>query len=210
MAEAPAYTTVPGKLPDLLKKIRDAGVPKKVNKAWLDSLGYKSSNDGSLVNVLRQIGFVDQANAPTPAWRSYRGAEYKEVLGRAIQLGYVDLYHMYPDAHDRPNGELANFFSSQTNSGKQVVDKMAASFKAVAGEATFESAASTVSTAEVPATPDDSKTSTTTAVARTTSKVAGLNVTINVALTLPATTDERVFDAFFRAMRKHLLSDETT
>lgn len=210
MAEAPAYTTVPGKLPALLKKIREAGVPSKANKEWLDSIGYKSSNDRSLVNVLRQIGFVDQASAPTPAWKSYRGGEHKEVLGRAIQQGYADLYHIYPDAHDRPNTDLGNVFSSQTDAGKQSIDKMVASFKSLAGEAKFEPVASTVSAGEVPATVVDSETPVTTAVTRTTSTVAGLNVTINVALTLPAASDEKVFDAFFRAMRKHLLSDDAT
>lgn len=34
----------------------------------------------------------------------------------------------------------------------------------------------------------------------------GLTVNINIALTLPETSDEKVFAAFFKAMREHLLT----
>ena len=67
MAEGlPSYSTVPGKLPNLLSKIREAGVPPKANKPWLKSLGYTSSNDPSLLGVLRSIGFIDASGAPIP------------------------------------------------------------------------------------------------------------------------------------------------
>jgi Family of unknown function (DUF5343) len=210
MAEAPAYTTVPGKIPDLLKKIRETGVPSKANKAWLDSLGYRSSNDRSLVNVLRQVGFIDATGAPTPAWKKYRGADHKEVLGRAVQLGYADLYLMYPDAHAHTNTDLGHVFSAKTDAGKQAIDKMVSTFKSLAGQADFGSEAATVPTEAVPATATDSGTATNTEFARTARAGAGLNVNINVELTLPETTDEKVYEAFFRAMRKHLLSDDAT
>jgi hypothetical protein len=208
MAEAPAYTTVPGKLPDLLKKIRETGVPSKANKMWLDSLGYKSSNDRSMANVLRQIGFVDAAGAPTPAWKLYRGADYREVLGRAIKLGYTDLYATYPDAHDRPNSDLGHVFSTKTDAGKQAIDKMVSTFKQLASQADFVSATATESPAEVPATATDSGITTKIDVVPPARLDAGLNVNINVELTLPETTDEKVYEAFFRAMRKHLLSND--
>jgi hypothetical protein len=210
MAETPAYTTVPGKLPELLKKIRESGVPGKVNYAWLESLGYKSSNDRSMLKVLRQIGFVDASGAPTPAWKEYRGADSKEVLGRAVQLGYADLYAMYPDAHARSNTDLGHVFRTKTDAGKQAIDKMVSTFKTLTGQAEFGSVAAEVSAAELPAIPTDSGAATTPEVVRTARSDAGLNVNINVELTLPETTDEKVYEAFFRAMRKHLLSDDTT
>src|SRR5687767_8030201 len=95
MADAPAYTTVPGKIPTLLQKMREVGVPSKATRDWLKSLGLKSSNDPTLIPVLRQIGFIDAAGVPQPAWKQYRGADYKKVLGRAIRQGYEDLYRTY-------------------------------------------------------------------------------------------------------------------
>ncbi len=35
---------------------------------------------------------------------------------------------------------------------------------------------------------------------------SGLTVNINIALTLPETNDEKVYAAFFKAMRDHLLT----
>lgn len=210
MADAPTYTTVPGKIPDLLKKIRDVGVPDKVNTAWLESLGFKSSNDRSMVSVLRQIGFVDTSGGPTPAWKEYRGAKHKEVLGRAIQLGYQDLYATYGDAHARPNTDLAHVFSTRTTAGKQTVDKMVSTFKSLASQAEFGSPVTpSPSVEERPVASPSTGVPASTVVAEATSTPAGMTVNINVQLTLPETTDEKVYEAFFRAMRQHLLSDGT-
>ncbi len=209
MAESPGYTTVPGKIPNLLKKIRETGVPGKANKAWLDSLGFTSSNDRSMVNVLRQVDFIDASGAPTPAWKEYRGADYKAVLGRALRLGYKDLYETYPDAHVRPNTELGYVFSTKTDAGKQAIDKMVSTFKTLAGEAEFGVAESTVSSITAAKTTDPGK-RTGPVAARTPRTGADMTVNINVELTLPATTDEKVYEAFFKAMRKHLLSADTT
>jgi len=43
------YTTVPGKIKQLLAKIREVGVPQKVTVQWLKTVGFKSSNDASLI-----------------------------------------------------------------------------------------------------------------------------------------------------------------
>jgi hypothetical protein len=208
MAEAPAYTTVPGKLPDLLKKIREAGVPSRANVAWLTSMGFKSSNDRSMINVLRQIGFVEASGAPTPAWREYRGSDYKAVLGRAIQLGYQDLYATYSDAHARQNTDLSHVFSTKTAAGKQAIDKMVSTFKTLAAQADFGSiTTATTPVDQSPESPNGEGPST--VVSRVTTSGAGMTVNINVELTLPATTDESVYVAFFTAMRKHLLTDSS-
>ena len=71
-----AYTTVPGKIPTLLAKIRQVGVPPKVTVQWLKTIGLTSSNDTSLIPVLKAIGFVDGNGVPTPKWAQYRGSNY--------------------------------------------------------------------------------------------------------------------------------------
>jgi Family of unknown function (DUF5343) len=52
MAEFP-YTTVPGKLKPLFKKMREVGVPQKATFQWLKSIGFTSSNDATLLGVLK-------------------------------------------------------------------------------------------------------------------------------------------------------------
>ena len=54
-----AYTVVTGKIKDLLAKVRTTGRPAKFTQAHLKTLGFTSSNDTSLIGVLKFIGFID-------------------------------------------------------------------------------------------------------------------------------------------------------
>lgn len=212
--DEPTYTVVTGKLPQLLKKMRETGIPPKANTPWLKSIGFNGGNDTTMLRVLRYIGFVDSGGVPTPAWNEYRGKNYKEVLGRAIRSGYEDLYAVYPDAHDQPSADLAHVFSTSTKSGKAVVDKMVATFKALVAEAEFpsdgsvapassdqETGAATNGASQVASAPSP------TVLARTPTAANGLTVNINVQLTLPEGADEQTFEAFFKAMKTHLFPD---
>ena len=214
MAEGPAYTTVPGKIPQLLTKIRESGVPRKATVAWLKGLGFTSSNDATLIGVLRQIGFVDSNGAPQPAWKEYRGANHRAVLGRAITLGYESLYATYPDAHLRPNADLFHVLSTQSSAGKQAIDKSISTFKNLVKEADFEVSASTagsnvgeVTAHNFPLAHDAGEGQGTAGIVSRQHSQSGMTINVNVELTLPETTDEKVFEAFFRAMRKHLIDD---
>src|SRR5262245_22784224 len=78
------YTVVPGKLRQLLNKIRTVGVPRKVNADRLKTLGFTS-----LIGILKFIGMIDPSGVPTSAWSALRGAGYKKVLGAAVRQGYA-------------------------------------------------------------------------------------------------------------------------
>jgi hypothetical protein len=132
-----AYTTVPGKIKPLLEKIRGVGVPAKVTVQWLKTIGFTSSNDSTLIGVLKQAGLIDASGIPTPASTLFRGAKHKSVLGDAIRKGYADLYAVYPDAHARTATELDHVFSTSSSAGKQVIAKTVATFKALTDEAEF-------------------------------------------------------------------------
>lgn len=136
MADFP-YTTVPGKIKPLLAKIRDVGVPPRVTVQWLKSVGFTSSNDASLIGILRYIAFTDASGVPTARWTQYRGATHKTVLGEAIRQGYADLFAVYPDANLRTASELDHVFSTSSSSGKQVIAKTVSTFKALAEQGEF-------------------------------------------------------------------------
>ena len=106
MAEV-TYTTVPGKITTLIVKIRGTGVPKKADSVWLKAIGLTSSNDRSLIQVLKKIYFIDASNVHTARWRDFRGSDPKGVLAKAIKDGYGELYEVYDDAHDRPQSDIS-------------------------------------------------------------------------------------------------------
>ena len=69
------YTQVPGKLRQLLDKIRQIGVPPKATTQWLKTVGFKSSNDATMLSVLKFIGFADPSSgAPTSRWNRTEAA----------------------------------------------------------------------------------------------------------------------------------------
>ena len=131
------YTTVPGKISRLLQKIREVGIPPKAHQQWLKSIGFTSSNDTSLLGVLKQVGLIDPSGIPTPVWNQYRGADHKAVLGRAIKIGYADLFAVYPDADRRTATDLEHVFSTSSSAGKQVIGKTVSTFKLLCESATF-------------------------------------------------------------------------
>jgi hypothetical protein len=132
------YTTVPGKIPQLLQKVREVGVPKRISVQWLKTIGFTSSNDNTLIGVLKQIGFVDASAIPTPVWTQYRGNMFKKVLGKAIRDGYAELFAVYNDAQARSAAELEHVFSTSSSAGKQVIGKTVSTFKALADSAEFD------------------------------------------------------------------------
>ncbi len=115
----------------------------------MESIGYKSSNDRSMLMVLQQILFVDSSNTPTDRWINFRGANYRQVLADGIVNGYSDLFATYPDAYARSNEELESFFSTKSTAGKQVISKTVSTFKALCELADFSGA--TVEKADFPA-----------------------------------------------------------
>jgi hypothetical protein len=135
-----AYTTITGKIKQLLGKVRTVGVPPKVTVAWLKTIGFMSSNDSTLIGVLKFIGFIDASNIPTSVWTAYRGANYRSVLGEAIRAGYADLFAVYPGANAQSTTELSHVFSTSSSGGAQVISKTVATFKALVDEADFSGA----------------------------------------------------------------------
>ncbi len=129
------YTSASGKIPDLLKKIKQTGIPSKVSSDWLKTVGYKSSNDRSLIGVLKFVDFVDSSGTPTEVWKNFRGADGKDILGNALKSSYSELFSMYPDACERKDTELEDFFRTKTTGGAEVVRQIVSTFKSFCGEA---------------------------------------------------------------------------
>ena len=139
MADYP-YTTVTGKIKPLLSKNREVGVPKKASLQWLKTIGFKSSNDASLLTVLRFIGLIDGSGTPSETWKKYRGAHHGQVLASAIRQGYSELFAVYPDANARSATEIEHVISTTSSAGKQAITKTVRTFQNLSAEADFTAA----------------------------------------------------------------------
>jgi hypothetical protein len=198
------YTKVLGKLKDFLGKVRSLGVPTNVNLKWLESIGYKSTNDRSILAVVRQIKFIDEGNIPTEKWTKYRGANYKQILADGIREGYSDLYAIYPDAHNRSNDELESFFSTRSTAGKQVTSAILNTFKALCELADFSSPSGRKSSNDknIRSEPILIKTSEENAVKEENSFIPKLHIDIQIHISPDATPQQ--IDHIFESMAKHI------
>ncbi|NLI74732.1 MAG: DUF5343 domain-containing protein [Euryarchaeota archaeon] len=131
------YTTVNGKIVPLFNKIRESGVPAKVDKKWLESVGFTASNDHTLLRVVRYIGFVDKSGTPTEIWHQYRGTEYAQVLGDAIRKSYAGLFATYAKAHLRTDSDITNFMMASSTASEKTVSRMVDTFRKLCSLAHF-------------------------------------------------------------------------
>jgi len=183
-----------------LGKIREVGVPSKAGPQWLKTVGFKSSNDPSLLTVLRFIGFVDTGSVPTEVWRNYRGAQHGQVLANAIRAGYTELFSVYPDANTRSASDIEHVVSTTSSAGKQAVGKTVRTFQNLCAVADFTATGAAGPTPPAPTPPS-------TALGQPGAPAGGgtvpsLHIDIQVHISPEATADQ--IDKIFESMSKHL------
>lgn len=209
-----AYTTVTGKIKDLLAKVRTTGVPPKLTIEHLKVLGFTSSNDKTLIGVMKFVGLIDTSGIPTPVWSAYRGGKYKTVLADAIRSGYADLFAIYPDANARSVQDLTHVFSTSSSAGSQVVGKTVATFKALVDEADFTQASDPTETtlpaaplhtpaANMPPPPPKSSP------IEQLAKSAGPEVHIDIQIHISPESSADQIEKIFESMAKHLYGKRT-
>jgi hypothetical protein len=206
------YTTVPGKLRDLLQKAPKIGIPEKLTVAWLKKAGWTSSNDPSMIPVLKHVGLLGTDGRPTDLWDAVRAqdAPNKARLADAVRKAYSDLFSLYPDAHRKDAEALRNFFRANTTAGDQAQTKMVQTFQVLIEFGDFDEVV-----------PEDTGKGAAAASGADKKKeehgkipisgVPGMTLNVNIQLQLPATSDGEVYEKLFEAMRKHLMGlSETT
>lgn len=187
----------------ILDKIQNAGVPEAFGQDFLRDLGFTSSNDRSVIKLLKYIGFLDAAGKPQNAYREFTNqTKAKHVLADRLRSAYDDLYLSDKNAHSKTAEELKGWFKSKTGSGDAVATKIATTFKSLAAYADFSKAADKPSPAasppapEVPANPIDPP------------KAAGGNLDLGLVyrleIHLPETQNVETYRAIFRALREEL------
>ena len=202
------YTTVPGKIETLLAKIQEVGVPEKATHQWLKTVGFMSSNDRSLVSILKALGFIDSTGKPTPRWSEYRGANHKHVLGHAVRDGFADLFKVYADADKRSQSDLEHVFRTSSSAGKQVIAKTTSTFKSLVKLAEFATpnghadGSAPVSPDSAPAEPASPS------VEPALAHGPSLHIDIQVHISPDASTDQ--IEHVFASMAKHLYRGKTS
>jgi hypothetical protein len=214
MALPTSYMMSTAKLGNILTAIQSAQAPPKFNRTFLENLGFISSGDRLVINVLKAVGLLASDSTPTDRYfRFLDQTQAEQVLAEGIREAYADLFQLNRDAQTMPKAELKGKIKTLTQ-GKvsdNVVDKMAITFQGLVKHADFtvlrgneadkhkRESADSAGDGEDDKPPGDPP-------SRDGSEgglpIAGLVYTIN--LQLPESRDHAVYDALFKSLRAHL------
>ena len=215
MALPKAYLTSTKNLGDILTAMQTAQAPKQYNRTFLETLGFKSSSDRLIIGVLKALGFLNASGSPTERYFEFLDqTQAGRVLAEGIREAYDDLYQINTKAHALPADDLKGKIKTLTQGqvSEAVVDKMALTFKALAGHADFEAVEPAIPPEEVdeapkaqPGEPPSGAGAPAPAPTAGRQPVLG-GLVYNIQIHLPESRDPAVYDALFRSLRTHLLA----
>ena len=124
----------------ILDKVQHAAVPDAFGYDFLSDLGFTSSNDRSVVKLMKYLGFLDSSGRPQTSYREFvNPSKTKVVLAERLRSAYNDLYVSNKKAQEITVEQLKGWFKSKTGKGDAVATKIATTFKTLAEYADFKS-----------------------------------------------------------------------
>ena len=198
------YFTSPGSVKTALDKIRSAATPSRVTQDFVNTvLQIKGGTGASIPPFLKKIGLVASDGTPTELYKQFRNpATGGAAIAKAILHGYGELSRANEYFYKLNEKELNALIVQVTglSADDRVVTLIASTLKTLKSYANFDVATPVEpeTNAQDPAPPANHDTAL---------PVPGLNLTYTINLNLPATSDQAVFNAIFKSLKEHLLSN---
>ncbi len=162
-------------------------------------LGFASKNDRPMIRALSFIGFLDSNNKPNEAYANFKlKAKSRQTMASALKSSYSELFQLYPDAYNRDTDSLEDFFKSKTSAGQAVVSMQVTTFKSLCEFADFVAAPESEEKEDGQEETQKQK-----------PKAIAPQISINLQIVLPESTDPKTYEAIFKALSEHLLKGST-
>lgn len=193
------------KFKQFITRLPTVGVPPKVNYKFLESLGYKSSNDRQFIRVLKFIGLVDSnTGIPTDLWKKMR-ADLAGAIAIGVSNGYENLFQLYPNAHDIDVEALNAYFKTNTELNEGSVKSVVSTFKALVELGEFSPSQHEESIEHTQNNVRKEEKSSVIPNVSVSDPVKPLVVNVNIQLQVPPDSTGEVYEKFFDAMNKYLI-----
>jgi uncharacterized protein DUF5343 len=206
-AEYPPYVNGHGGIPKLFAKIKEAAVPPKFTQDFISTaLDLKSSSYRAMIPLLKRLGFIDQANVPTQAYKDFREDSLSgTVMAQRLREAYKSLFGANEYALKLDKKELQSKLKSLLGAAEDDpnIPYVAGTFLELSKLATWDAAAPKPK--KQTAQPADETITAQQEPEEIPRAPLGLSYTIN--LNLPATTEIEVFNAIFKSLRENLLRE---
>ncbi|WP_167051715.1 DUF5343 domain-containing protein [Salinibacterium sp. ZJ77] len=205
-----AYLNVFKNAGDILQAIQAAQAPPRFTQKFLEGLGFPSSNDRTMINVLKSLGFLDDSGVPTRRYHEYLDQTQSAlVLAEGLRDAYSDLFRLNKAANTMSQSEVKGKMKtlSEGQFTDRVLTQMAGTFTTLAKLADFAgvlSESQDQGAADVEAVSEQSPPDHKDPVQARPHKPSIGGLVYNINIHLPESRDPAVYDALFRALREHL------
>ena len=214
MAPLP-YITSSGNIEKALNGIKSAQVPERVSQDFVKTILKVPGGSGDqMTTFLKKLNFAQTDGTPTELYTKFRNPTTSgESLAKAIKHAYAPLYVRNEFMHTLDDNELMGLIVEETGLAhdSSPAKYALACIKALKKNADFET------------TPDENDPFSEDANFQGLTQMQeprkehhassqpnniGLNLGYTINLNLPATSDQSVFNAIFKSLKEHLLSDD--
>ncbi len=209
----PPYISGYGSISELFSKICQAAVPPKFTQDYMTTvLGMKSSSHRALIPLLKKLGFLDQANIPTEAYKAYRdSSKSQQVMAEQLRAAYSDVYQVHEYAHELGKEELVSKLRTLTGAGEddRNIRDVASTFLELRKLADFSGKeADNSKTIPEPIRKSELEPHLEIKAPLHKSRQASFGISYTINLNLPATTDVEVFNAIFKSLKENILYED--
>ncbi len=193
------------KVPKYFETISNAQAPDKFTVKFMKDLGFTSSNDTQFINILKSIGFLDDSGTPTERYFAFFDkTNAKRVVAEGIKEAYADIFMLNVKAYELGKDELKGKF-------KQLGDNKVSDATLTQKVSTFVALCEYADWSEAiiqktdKTNPEDKEDKDGLANGEISAKAkTGVSLCYDIHIHLPATRDEKVYDALFSSLTKHI------
>ena len=212
MAESLPYLTTVGTLGTALDKIKKASKPERFTRDFLNNvLDMRGGSANAIIPFLKKIGFLSSDGTPTDLYEKFRNpANSGKAIAAGMRHGYKPLFKVNESAHTLSASDLKGLVVQVTGEAEdsRVVQQITSTFKKLKDCSDFSAEE-----------PQDSGNDEATGesgngqlarqdVVRDQHSGLGLNLGYTINLNLPPTKDIEVFNAIFKSLKEHLLTND--
>lgn len=210
MAVPSSYLHSAKNVAGIFDAIQRASVPPRFTYDFFKKqLGFPSSSDRPMIPLLKSMGFIDDSGVPLDRYKRFRDkAQAGAALAEGMREAYADVFAADQQAQRLKADDLKGLFMRLSGKSEPVAEKMATTFKALAGHADFTAGASAGAATTAPSQVEHEQEQREERQQRSEEReelaLGRLRLHHDVHVHLPISTDIAVYDAIFRALRHNL------
>ncbi len=207
MALPNSYSMKAGSMAAYFTAILKAEAPERFTHKFLENLGFSSTNDRTLIGILKELGFLDSDGVPLDRYHAFLDrTQSKRVLAEGIREAYSDLFNVNKESHKLSVDDVKNKLRTLYKGSKKdnLIARIASTFTALCAEAEFDKLGA-------PPKPKDGKQPEKIQPKKDTgiehpaeTRIAMESLQYHINIILPESRDQAVYDAIFKSLREHL------